>query len=319
MKKRIQTALLLCLLPVLMASNCQSSGPDFDNPYDNPDLNPPDTTSEVENLDPNSIVGIHNNVFRPTCANSGCHDGTFEPDFRNIMSSFNTLVMRPIIKNNPEGDFQFRVVPNEANQSILIERLVNDIDGISGIMPLAVDPGSDWDANKDGYIQNIKNWINNGALDPFGNPFDADNAKPQMIGVRAFSQGELLERLPGNGPILLPVGENTITLELAFSDIETSSSQLTVNEIRFSTIADDTENQSPEIMSTSIQKEGIGYFGDTVLYTHTVTINDAQSYGNIEDIVYFRAKVQDELPEPTSIPTNASFDYIKTYFSFTIQ
>ena len=36
----------------------------------------------------------------PTCANSGCHDGTFEPDFRTVGSSWNTLVNHPVIAND---------------------------------------------------------------------------------------------------------------------------------------------------------------------------------------------------------------------------
>ena len=45
-----------------------------------------DTTSQNPNQqsppDPTSIAGLHQLIFAPTCANSGCHDGTFEPDFR---------------------------------------------------------------------------------------------------------------------------------------------------------------------------------------------------------------------------------------------
>jgi len=41
--------------------------------------------------------------------------------------------------------------------------LTFDIDGNSGIMPLAVDPDSDWESQKETYIQNIRDWIQAGA------------------------------------------------------------------------------------------------------------------------------------------------------------
>lgn len=142
---------------------------EYHNPYDDiPSVIVEDTTIVIE-LDPISIEGLHANIFGKTCANSGCHDGNFEPDFRTIESTYNTLVDQPIIKNDPQGSFQYRVVPNNVEASLLIARLSYDIDGESGVMPLVVEPGSDWEANKETYIQNIKDWISAGAKDPFGN------------------------------------------------------------------------------------------------------------------------------------------------------
>ncbi|MBK7268515.1 MAG: hypothetical protein IPI07_03030, partial [Flavobacteriales bacterium] len=31
---------------------------------------------------------------------SGCHDGTFEPEFRTIASAYNSLVYHPVIAND---------------------------------------------------------------------------------------------------------------------------------------------------------------------------------------------------------------------------
>ncbi len=139
------------------------------NPYDLQEggNTPQDSTTQ---LDPTSFGGLHARIFRPTCANSGCHDGTFEPDFRTIESSYNTLVNHPIIKNNPQGNYELRVVPGNPDASVLMARLTFDIDGNSGIMPLVVDPGSDWNDMADTHIQNIRTWIQNGAKDLFGNP-----------------------------------------------------------------------------------------------------------------------------------------------------
>ena len=80
------------------------------NPYDAQDL-PEDNTVQGEGLNPASIEGLHANIFGKTCANSGCHDGNFEPDFRTIESTYNTLVFQPIIKNDLQGTYEYRVVP----------------------------------------------------------------------------------------------------------------------------------------------------------------------------------------------------------------
>ena len=78
----------------------------------------------------------------PHCANSGCHDGSFEPDFRTIESSYNTLVYQPVIKNNPDGNYQFRVKAGNIDESVLYARLLSNSDGSatfdpnSQVMPL---------------------------------------------------------------------------------------------------------------------------------------------------------------------------------------
>lgn len=133
-----------------------------------------DTEQESETevpveLDPVSIAGIHQNIFKPTCANSGCHDGTFEPDFRTVESSYNTLVNHPVIKNDAQGSFSFRVVPGDVTASQLINRMTVDIDGNSGVMPLALEPDSDYPDRREEYIQNVKDWVAGGAKDIFGN------------------------------------------------------------------------------------------------------------------------------------------------------
>ena len=146
---------------VIIFSACKKD--DYKNPFD--DINnetSQDSTNLVE-LDPISIEGLHANIFRPTCANSGCHDGNFDPDFRTIQSSYNTLVNQPIIKNDPQDTYSFRVVPGNAEASQIIARLTFDIDGQSGIMPLTIDPDSNWEAEKEDLIQNIRDWIAAGA------------------------------------------------------------------------------------------------------------------------------------------------------------
>ena len=141
------------------------------NPYDNPNLNSPEDTTTNYFPDATAFQALHNNIFIPTCANSGCHDGAFEPDFRTIESSYNTLVYQPVIKNDNGNTYEFRVKPSNSDKSILYKRLIEDIDGISGIMPLSAEYNAEhyWFDHREEYIQNIKDWIDNGAKDMFGN------------------------------------------------------------------------------------------------------------------------------------------------------
>ena len=69
---------------ILFGIGCSKGGDD--NPFD-VDMETATEQQDTVNIDANSIVGLHQNIFKPTCANAGCHDGTFEPDFRTIESS----------------------------------------------------------------------------------------------------------------------------------------------------------------------------------------------------------------------------------------
>ena len=136
------------------------------NPFDDPSLkpSPEDTLQNHLLLEPTSIEGLHQAVFKPVCANSGCHDGTFEPHFSTIESTYNTLVNHPATKTDLSATpITQRVVPGNADMSMLVFRLTGDLSNSSGRMPLEVDPDSDWDEKREEYISNIRTWINNGA------------------------------------------------------------------------------------------------------------------------------------------------------------
>ena len=108
----------------LMAS-CRPETPP--NPYD--DLPPVVDTDGlvVPPLPEGNFAWLHQQVFAPTCANSGCHDGTFEPDFRTVGSAWNTLVNHPVIANDAAMSFNRRVVPGSVSNSFLFERLTVNI------------------------------------------------------------------------------------------------------------------------------------------------------------------------------------------------
>ncbi len=82
--------------------------------------NPFETTggggTSVSTVDSNTFLGLHTHVFAQTCAQPGCHDGSFEPDFRTVESAYRTLVYHPVVKNTPDERFDFRVVPGDRSE-----------------------------------------------------------------------------------------------------------------------------------------------------------------------------------------------------------
>lgn len=284
------------------------------DPYDNPDTNQNNGGTTV---DPKSFTGLHQYIFKPTCANSGCHDGTFEPDFRTIESSYNTLVLQAVIKNDTSQSFSARVVPGDLAKSVLWERLINDIDGQSGIMPLAVDQGSDWNAQKQTHLANIKAWIEGGAKDIFGNsPPNADNLPPSMSGVMATLSGSTtpISRDAGNGKVLLPPGTQTVELWFSLTDDQTPATSLTYNKLKLSTNQNDFGGQTEFPLQIVTPLQTIGYFGTLVDYTHKATVN-LSTFGNGSQ-VFFRIYVKDpQQAAVTEIPATSSPYYLKSYFS----
>ncbi len=317
-KNKIHFALRIALYSILLSllSSCEQDLPP--NPYDN--ISDPVDTSQVQTVDPNSFAGIHKNILKPTCANSGCHDGTFEPDYRTIESAYNTLVFHPVIKNDTNGTYRFRVMPGDTNLSILYVRLTQDLNGNSGKMPLLVNPGSDWLVKKDEYIQNIANWINAGAKDILGNAPVRSNKRPQMLGVVAAPAGTtaFLERYP-NGSLKVPLGMSSIDVWFALSDDSTSAAALSNNKIKFSLYMNDfatAQERSLQILSSPLQADG--YEGNPVSYYHKITINP-YDFGIAGNNVFMRVYVKDPQNDITEIPSKYSESIFKTYFTLVLE
>ena len=313
--QKLRFYIIACLTALTLAIGCGPEGPP-PNPFELAE--PKDTLiAPIEDLDPTTIEGIHATVFRPTCANSGCHDGNFEPDFRSVESSYNTLVMHPIIKNDPGGNFSMRVVPGNADASVLWERLNRDIDGQSGIMPLEIDPDSDWPDKKNEYLDNIRTWIQNGARDVFGNPPASGSLRPSAAGVVIFPSGTTntpYSRKGSNGSVRIPAGAGNVDIWFSIQDDQTAPDQLQHNKARRSTGIDDfagTGNDDVSIQNNPITRNGL--FGEPVPFYHRWTIN-VNAY-NPGDVVYFRIYVQEPGEDITSIPADGSASYVKEYFS----
>ncbi len=285
------------------------------NPFD--DIKKPEEQEEnpIE-LDPNSIEGLHANIFSKTCANSGCHDGTFEPDFRTIEGTYNTLVYHPVIKNDAKGTFKYRVLPGQPDQSQLVARLTYDIDNNSGIMPLVIEPNSDWPAKKEAYIQNVKKWIQDGAKDFLGNSPSLGSDLPQMRGAAARMGSDWLSHDgAGKSYLRVPADAASIDLFVALQDDQTAAPALSGRKIRFSKSAEvftDAEEMELSVLQSPVRTTG--YFDQPEDYYHKVTLKPSD-LGKKGDIIYFRVYVRDDDNPETEIPSAGSARYIKNYFA----
>ena len=319
---------LLFILVVFFFS-CQK---DTLNPYDDPGLDPPQNNDTNYFNNPSSFASLQNNIFQPYCNNSGCHDGTFEPDFRTIESSYSTLVYQPVIKNSPAETYQYRVRPGESDKSVLYARLLADASGTSTfdnnsqVMPLTADIVYDpdqshpWHGVKNQLIPKIKDWIDSGAKDIFGDlPLEPNN-KPEMRGCIAFLIGQTtpLNREPPRGSIYIPSTALSVDFWFSVLDDIQNSSELTYNKIKLSKNLVNFNSQPSyplEVISPPIIETGF-YQSTTDNFYHKYTL-DMSSY-NSGDVVFMKIYVQDNVNPLTEIPSNgAEYEIIK-HFTFTV-
>lgn len=282
------------------------------NPFDGQTFNQDTVRLEITNAEPNSIAGIYQNIFKPTCANSGCHDGTFEPDYRTLESAYNTLVYQTPIKNN--GLFDYRVEPYNPQRSALMARLNNIL---TPAMPIQVDPGSEWPAKQAEYIENIRTWIANGAPDITGNVRDINAPAPILQGAGASESDTWLAREGGIGPILIRPQATAVRLYFSFRHDAMDPADLSYNRITFSANPDDfagAAERQLQILDTPRMERG--FFGTIVPFTHYIDINPSAEFTTGLTQWYFRVYVQDQTHPITEIPTDNGIFYIKRYMSF---
>ena len=265
--------------------------------------------------DPTSFSALHNNIFSTTCANSGCHDGTFEPDFRTIESSYNSLVYQPPIKNDINNSFNYRVEPGNSLQSVLYHRLIIDIDGISGIMPLESE--DDWDNNKDEYIQNIKDWIDQGAKDMFGNSPSLPNDIPLGRGMVVFNTGQTTNPFSrdASGSVLISNSLNSVDVWFSVVDDLLQPNNLQYNKVKkssslfnFHTISE----ENLEVVNTPTNH--LGYFSNSINEEYYHKFNLDLTNFNVGEIVYLKFYVKDDVNPVTEIPSNGSpFTFLRHF------
>jgi hypothetical protein len=282
------------------------------NPFDGEVVNQDTVQLEILNPEPNSIAGIYQNILKPTCANVGCHNGTFEPDYRTLESAYNTLVYQIPIKN--DGNYTFRVEPYKPQSSVIMARLNNLL---TPAMPIQIEPDSDWPQKKDEYINNIRTWITNGAPDIMGNVRQINHPAPVLIGAGAAIAGQWISRINNTGPVIMPVNATDVRVYFSFKHDELMPVNLNYNKIKFS--ADPNgfvpEAELPLQILVSPRYER-GFYGEIVAYTHYIDINPEAEFDLQQAQWYFRVYVQDNQNPITEIPTNDGIFYIKNYMSF---
>lgn len=304
---------------MLVLHACKKDEPAPHNPYD--DIVRGDTTENDIPVDSLTITYIHKKVLAPSCALPGCHVGNFEPDFRTPQSSFSTLVYAPVLKNNAQNEFKYRVIPYDTTWSVLYERITNCCfvnnndrmpqDNIGIPLP-------------DSTIRLVARWIKYGARDMFGNVAQLPNSEPVVQGYVAFDTVSLVPpfafpsvyysntRLDGvyYNPFIVPLGKSVFYVVVKASDDSTAEGQLQYNKLKISTDADNFS--SATTYNAAFYNAGNGNSG------WLVTIPTAGLPAN--DTLYMRYFVNDgDHSQNTEFPRNDLPYAYKTYYSFIRQ
>ena len=279
------------------------------NPYDDVDYG--DSTLVIDTVSATSFVKLHRDILGPSCNVMGCHDGSFEPDFRTVQSSYNTLVYHTIIKNNLAEDFTYRVVPGDTGLSVLHERLTNCCfvntndrmpqDNIGNALPEAD-------------LNTITDWILDGAKDITGaipnEPNNLPNVKYFYVTNSDYDSTYSENRIGGlfYNPFLIPINEQ-VNFIFRVTDDHTNASNMLINQLSISENIDDFSNSIIAVAGTvseSSPKVWILQFNTSGLevnktYFMRYTINDGDN------------------PTNTIYPNNETSFVYKSIWSFTVQ
>src|SRR5258706_1965910 len=287
------------------------------NPYDVVNYNT-DTTTE-QNPDPYSIAGLHKNIFNVKCNVPAWHDGTFEPDFRSVQSTYSTLVYQPVnkITVNFIDTFKYRVIPYDTANSFLHERVVTTT---PDFMPRP-EGGPRLTPTQ---VQQINTWIMNGAKDMSGNIPSAPNNLPFLVNDGNHFFYNALDSLtlipfyasivdsnrymgvPYN-PFLVNANAN---LRIIFwvGDDSTAMVNLLVNQCKLSLLENDFS--AAQIVSASYINAGASQFWMVIF---PVTWAPGTH-------VYFRYYLKDtNNPAGVECPRSDLPVYYKLFFSFIVQ
>jgi hypothetical protein len=240
----------------------------------------------------------------------GCHDGSFEPDFRTVESAYNTLVYHTIIKNNLAEDFTYRVVPGDTALSVLHERLTNCCfvntndrmpqDNIGNALPEA-----DLDA--------VTAWILEGAKDITGaipnEPNNLPNVQYFLVSNATYDSIYSENRIGGlfYNPFLMPNNEQ-VNFIFRVNDDQTLAKDMLLNQLSISEYSDDFSNA---IMASAINFEQTNKVW--LLSFNTAMLQIGKTY-------FMRYTINDgDNPTNTTYPNNQTSFVYKNMWSFTVQ
>jgi hypothetical protein len=320
----------IAFITVLLVA-CKKDAAVPENPFDDPTLKAPDPTPSSYNPSPTSFEYIYEKVFNTTCNNSGCHDGTFEPDFRNISSAYNSIVYAPITNNPNTSIYNYRVQPGDASKSVIISRLTQ-IPGKTipsaltfgqGRMPWN-DTSWKFKPGNSTYIQNIIDWINAGAKDVFGNAPTLGNKNPNTMGLQVTNTGNASAiNRPKYIEITVPLSTSTIPVDVwcYVVDDNTLPQNMASAEIKFSTNRLDFSSATTQTMN--YVASGNSYMDmpleNTVQYNYKMTNFDLRTLVPDTGYVFIRTYIKDtDHTTPAETP-NAGSVYYTDYFVIRIR
>lgn len=289
---------------------CKKDVPMPYNPYD--DIIYPIENVPVDTLGPNTLTRTHKEVFEPKCNVLGCHDGSFEPDFRTPQSSYSTLVYHRIIKNNAMEEFEYRVIPGDKENSVLWERITNCCfvnendrmpqDNIGISMPQSA-------------INQIGDWITAGAPDLFGNTMSQPNSLPNItyFGVYDADYDSAFHENKVDGvfynPFIMPANTDVNFLFVVDDDI-TAEEDLEYNTLKISTDPNNF-NDAQSLTATGLDAGQYGYLW--VIPINSSTFNSGQQY-------FMRYYTNDgENTANAEYPEEEDPMYYKSMWSFVIE
>jgi len=278
------------------------------NPYDGIDYG--NTTLVIDTVSSTSFVKLHRDVLGPSCNVMGCHDGSFEPDFRTVESAYNTLVYHTIIKNNLAEDFTYRVVPGDTALSVLHERLTNCCfvntndrmpqDNIGNALPEA-----DLDA--------VTAWILEGAKDITGaipnEPNNLPNVQYFLVSNATYDSIYSENRIGGlfYNPFLMPNNEQ-VNFIFRVNDDQTLAKDMLLNQLSISEYSDDFSNAITASAITFEQTNKVW-----LLSFNTAMLQIGKTY-------FMRYTINDgDNPTNTTYPNNQTSFVYKNIWSFTVQ
>ena len=275
----------------------------------------------------NPFYRLYTDVFKGRgCADGGCHDGSFEPDFRTLFSAYNTLVYHPVVKSNAEGTFVHRAVPYDLPNSWLMERVTTD-DPVLGRMPLYSQPLSD------DHLTQIRNWINAGCPDEFGNLPNLPNPEPVFFGLLAYldnnQSGQELSDTRGAEffyPLNLPQNE-TIEFWIGLYDLTPEGDFVLggeITEAQYQISSDLYNFDGVPLQALDVLPLGTPFMGpilgstDEGPYYHSFTINTADFTPG--ELYGFRVVVKGKNNAAfTTFPDDDSPLFFKSLFSFQVD
>jgi hypothetical protein len=278
------------------------------NPYDGIDYS--DTTLVIDTLSSTSFVKLHRDVLWPSCNVMGCHDGSFEPDFRTVQSSYNTLVYHPILKNNLDETFTYRVVPGDTANSVLHERLTNCcFVNTNDRMP----QDNIGNALSQEDLDKVANWILDDAKDITGSipnePNNLPNIKYYYVTNATYDStySDNREDDVFYKPFLMPANKQ-VNFIFRVTDDNTNAGAMLVNELSISEYQDNFTN-SIDVTAQIFEST----YHVWILSFDTSILEVGKTY-------FFRYTINDgENAENTIYPNNQTSYVYKSMWSFTVQ